>query len=647
MADEDPGQLGTLSYRRRTLLLRKVMMFRAIRKSGTSQEALSRTMPRHTLLSVCTAVLWLISFAALAQAPPAAPPPDQSSIGMLQQALDNANKALQGIKKSTATSQDGVRDQVATLDESLTEARSLELRLASGDESRSRATSRLLWLTGVFILLGSAALVILAIMVQRKYWGSSPDSDSNWRMYLMQLPLGAPEGSVRALVSMYVIVFGFLVLVMQNQLGLSNVDAIAGFVGIVITFYFTSRTNDQATKAVNSAVDAANKATTQAQTIATETQRTVVDAAQRAAVSAQSAAQSAAQPTAPLPAPDGAPSGGVTEAQSRLQGVKSDLQTGMLALNALSSLGVGSGIISGAQDITKTATGLLDAIDPLLSGSPDPAKLADVVGAAQDVLGKLENAGLPGALGDAVAGLGGTLGALSPLLAGVAGGPAGIVTGLVMTGVKLLQQKEKFDAWKNALLRAPLTRELMPATVDGTAALAALDPSVAPLMASRVGTPVPAQGWATDLMRKVLEADAAGDPLPAATIAAKLFAAGEPLGLHDKFQSAEELAEAITEYRSGIVFANARAQLTGSSIDVPAVGDQPAQTLDVGDLLTNAMKLCADPRAAAEIERLVYIVEALGKLGLGPDRLLRFVMSALGKGISLSTLGRQQTDQRQ
>jgi hypothetical protein len=629
------------------LLLRKVMMLWAVRKLDTPREALSHPISRHTLLFTCTAVLWLICFGALAQAPPAAPLPDQTSIGMLQQALDKANKALLDIKKSTAASQDGVRDPVATLDESLTEARGLEMRLASGDESRSRATSRLLWLTGVFIALGSASLVILAVMVQRKYWGASPESDTDWRMYLMQLPLGAPEGSVRALVSMYVIVFGFLVLVMQNQLGLTNVDAIAGFVGIVITFYFTSRTNDQANKAVNSAVDAANKATTQAQTIATETQQKVVDAAQRAAASAHDAARSAAQPTAPAPTRGDAPSTAVTDAQGRLQSVKSDLQTGMLALNALTGLGVGSSLISGAQDVTKTASGLLDTIDPLLTGSPDPAKLADVVGTAQDVLGKLENAGLPGVLGDAVAGLGGTLGALSPLLAGAAGGPAGIVTGIVLTGVKLLQQKEKFDAWKAALLRSPLNRELMPAAVDGTAALAALDPSVAPLMASRVGTPLPAQGWATDLMRKVLEVDAAGDPLPATAIAAKLFAAGEPLGLHDKFQSVEELAEAITEYRGGIVFTTARTQLAGSNIDVPAVGDQPARSLDIGDLLTNAIKISADPRAAAEIERLVYIVEALGKLGLGPDRLLTFVTAALGKGISLSALGRQQTDQRQ
>ena len=82
---------------------------------------------------------------------------------------------------------------------------------------------------------------------------SGPDA---WRSYLMQIPLGAPEGSVRALISLFVIIFGMVVLVLQNQLGVKNVEAISGFIGIVITFYFTSRSNDQ----TQTAVDAVHKA---------------------------------------------------------------------------------------------------------------------------------------------------------------------------------------------------------------------------------------------------------------------------------------------------------------------------------------------------------------------------------------------------
>jgi hypothetical protein len=442
-------------------------------------------------------------------------------------------------------------------------------------------------------------------------------------------------------------VFGLLVLIFQNQLGLANVEVIAGFIGIVITFYFTARTTDQATKAVNTAVDAATKATAQAQDTVKTTQEQItqaVGAVSEATKTAQVAATAAQQATSSAGVTAGGPDPQVAHAQSGLQTVKDGLQTATQVIGALGSLGVGTGILADAGALTKTAGGLLDAIDPLLSGSPDVGKIGEVMGKAQTALDGLDNAGLPGVLGDAIAGISGTLGALSPIISGISGGPAGIVFGIVMSGIKLLQQKEKFDAWKAALLRTPMNRALMPATVDGTTALAALDPTIAPLMAARLGTVPPA--FATELMRAMLRTGPSGDPLPAATLAAELFAPGQELGLHDKFKDEKELAEAIAEYRSGIVFVNAQSQLQGS-IDIPAGGGQPASSINLGSLLTSAVKLGTDPRAASDIEKLVYVVEALGKLGLGPDKLVGLAQVALTKGMDLSQINRQQADQQQ
>jgi len=582
-------------------------------------------------------------------APAAASP--QQSLGAL---LEQAHTAAVVLRDDKALP-DSLRPSVANLNTQLDQAR--ELVRTDNQWERNYAMWGLLGLTLVFLLLSAVALATLALKTQKIFWAATasrvPPEDA-WRNYLMQLPLGAPEGSIRGLISFYVIVFGLLVLIFQNQLGLQNVEVIAGFIGIVITFYFTARTNDQANKAVTTAVDAANKATAQVQDTVSQVQDTVkatqqqvdqaVGAASDATKTAQLAATAAQQVTSQAGGTAAGPDPKVATAQSGLQTVKDGLQTATQVIGALGSLGVGTGVLADAGALTKTAGGLLDAIDPLLSGSPSVAAIGDVMGKAQTALDGLDNAGLPGVLGDAIAGISGTLGALAPIVSGISGGPAGIVFGIVMSGIKLLQQKEKFDAWKAALLRTPMNRALMPPTVDGTAALAALDPSISPLMAARLGSVPPA--FATELMRAMLQTGPSGDPLPADTLATELFAPGQELGLHDKFKDEKELAEAITEYRAGIVFVNARSQLQGN-IDIPAGGGQPASSINLGSLLTSAVKLTADPRSAADVERLVYVVEALGKLGLGPDKLIGLAQTALTKGMDLSQINRQQADQQQ
>lgn len=140
---------------------------------------------------------------------------------------------------------------------------------------QTQALHVLLAFSALFVLVSAAVLVALALVVRRSFWAKAADStDRGWRNDLMQLPLGVPEGSVRALLSIYVVMFGLLVLVLQQRLGLANVDAITGFVGVVITFYFTSRGNDQAQKAAAMAArhaqDAARAATDIARVVTTD-----------------------------------------------------------------------------------------------------------------------------------------------------------------------------------------------------------------------------------------------------------------------------------------------------------------------------------------------------------------------------------------
>ncbi len=597
-----------------------------------------------------------LAFGALGPAqgqPSAAPPaaPAKQNLGALLEQAYTAGVVL----RDDQALPESLRASVNSLNTQLDQAR--QLVRSDNQWERNYAIWGLLGLTLAFLILSAIALATLAYQTQKVFWTAAasrvPPEDA-WRNYLMQLPLGAPEGSIRGLISFYVIVFGLLVLIFQNQLGLQNVEVIAGFIGIVITFYFTSRTTDQTNKAVNTAVDAAKQATEQVTTAVAQTRVQVGDAvqaakdaathAQGAADAALTASNTAHQITGQISVAAGAPDPQIAQAQSGLQTVKDGLQTATQVIDVLGGLGVGTGIVADAGALTKTAGGLLEAIDPLLSGSPDPTKIGQVMDRAQAALGDLNNAGLPGVLGDAIAGIGGTLGALSPIISGISGGPAGIVFGIVMSGIKLLQQKEKFDAWKAALLRTPMNRALMPAAVDGTAALAALDPTIAPLMAARLGSVPPA--FATDLMRAMLKTGPSGDPLPAAELATELLAPDQQPDLLGKFKDAKELAEAIDEYRSGIVFVNARAQLP-DTVEIPASDGRAASSINLAALLTSAVKLGTDPRSASDVERLVYVVEALGKLGLSPDKLASLAQTAFAKGTQLAQINRQQADQQQ
>lgn len=496
------------------------------------------------------------------------------------------------------------------------------------------------WGMGIIILvifLFSAisvfSIVRLTRHVRETFWVRAADpttGDPAWRTFLLQLPLGAPEGSIRALLSMFVIVFGMLALILQDQLGLKNAEVIAGFVGIVITFYFTARSQDQAQKAATAAIDLSKQQVEQAN--------------QTAAAATDALKAAAAVPAAPA-APAG-PDPAVTEAQSSLRGVREGLETASQLIKTLDGFNVGSGVLGNVGALTQGAANMLETIDPLLSGSPDPAKIGDVLKKATGVLGQLDNAGLPGAIGDAVAGLSGLAGtasALAPILTGLSGGPAGLVVGIITSGVTLMQQREKFNAWKAALLRTPFDKALMPAAVDGTLALAALQPDVAPLMAARVGTGDPA--LATELMRALLRQDGSGAPVSSAALAAELIDPANALGLATKFHSADELREAIDQYRGALVF-NAARDLLAGSVAVPAVDGQPARELDLQALATTCLQLSADPRAAGDIERLVFLVEALGEQ-FGADKLQQMLPTLLAKGLQLASLGRQQKDERQ
>ncbi|MBK1660410.1 hypothetical protein [Paracraurococcus ruber] len=509
-----------------------------------------------------------------------------------------------------------------------TEAEVLRLRAGEPDPTaRQNALDILVAMVGIFGAIGLVILLLLLFNARDVVAKARTDPpDDAWRAYL-QLPLGVPDGSIRALVSLFVIIFGLVVLVLQKPLGVTSVEAISGFIGIVITFYFTSRTSSDAQRTTDAARDAVQKVQASADAAVQKT----ADASQAASRAVQDiSAQRAIAPSPTATKPED-----VTTGQEKLRQVRDRLATVRQVAEVAAKLGLGTEIIAGADKAIQTADGLLGALDPLLSGSPDPAAIGGVLQKTEEALGGLENAGLPGVLADAIAAIRGTAGIAAPIIAGIPGGPIGIVGGIVMAGVRLAQDRQKFEALKAAVLRKPFDPVLLPPAVDGVAAAAAL--AVSPQMTAILGANGAAA--ATELMRLVTRRDQGGGPAPLGDLADQLMATGLDLGggmvvpLADHVASAAELLRALEEYRSGLVFQAAKAQLDGT-VELPAAAGGAAQSFPLRALADAAQSVAGVPAAAAQIEKLVFLAEALGKLPGGAG----MVAGLVGKGLEAAQL---------
>lgn len=459
------------------------------------------------------------------------------------------------------------------------------------------------YLIGAWFLLRH--LADKAAMVSR-----APGETATGLNRFLELPLGVPEGTVRALVSVFIIVFGFLLLALQGPLALTASEAVTGFLGTVITFYFASRAAEQSRHLVEGAKDAADRAGRAAESAGT------------AANSASAAATDAVARTAAAgAAAAGAAAGATPEQQARIATLR-DVQGKLQALRGLvavaGSLGVGTGAVAGADRALARVDGLLGRIAPVLGGQANAETIGQL---AQEAAGALRDLGDLGPVGNAVSDAMATVGrvaaqsspianALGGMLGGGAvAGPAGLVAAVVVGGLQLVKEKEKFDRWKAAMLDTPLDLGLLPAVVDAGLAAAAL--RRAPLLAERLA---PNGAVEPALALAVWEAvgTAAGRvPAPAREVAVAVLggAAGEgAAALRQHFAgNPEALADAIEDLRAAMTGA---AALQGLDMARVAVGGADVSTTALAGAVRAARQ---DSRVAAEIERMVYLVEALGK----------------------------------
>ncbi|HEV7263944.1 MAG TPA: hypothetical protein VGN83_03370 [Falsiroseomonas sp.] len=466
----------------------------------------------------------------------------------------------------------------------------------------------LLLMIGVLaaFLIGSY-LLIRHLSTQGKATGQAPGEASSLAGRFFDLPLGAPEGSVRALVSIFIIVFGFLLLALQGPLGLRATEAVTGFLGTVITFYFASRTTEQSRQIVEGAKQAVERATT-----AAENAGTAANNASAAATDAGSAARNAAGSTL-------AGAGGATpEQQARIATLR-DAQGKLQALRGLiavaGTLGVGTGAVAGADRALARVDGLLTRIGPVVGGGANVetiGKLAEEAGSALRELGDLGPVG--NAVTDAMATVGRVAAQSQPIASvltgmlggGAVAGPAGLVAAVVVGGLQLVKEKEKFDRWKAAMLDTPLDLGLLPTTVDAGLATAAL--RRAPLLSEKLGAAEPAIALA---VWEAVGTRAGQIPAPAREVAEAVLAGGGGEGgaaLRAQFAgNPEVLADAIEDLRAAMTGV---AALQGLDLQRINVAGAEVSTMALAGAVRTARQ---DSRVAAELERMVYMVEALGK----------------------------------
>ena len=430
---------------------------------------------------------------------------------------------------------------------------------------------------------------------------------------LMDLPLGVPEGSIRALVSLFIVVLGFLMLALAGPLGLTAGEALTGFIGSVISFYFATRSTERTAQAAEAAQTAAQQAT-DAVSRAAEAVRGATAAATQAGAAATNAATTVA--TAVTAAPGATP-----EQQSRLATLR-DVQAKLQGLRSLiavaGGLGVGTGAVAGADTALDRVDGLLNRIAPVLSGNANAetlGRLAEEAGGALRDLGDLGPVG--NAVTDAMATIGRVAANSAPIASAVGGllggaavaGPAGLVAAVVIGGLQFVRDKERFDRWKAAMLDTPLDLGLLPGAVDGGLVTAALLRS--PLMAGRLapnGMIEPATALA---IWDAVGAPAGTAPTPARDLAATVLAGATGPGaeaLRAAFAGAPEaLADAIEDLRAAMTGA---AALAGLGTPTVGIAGAAVPTLALAGAVRAARQ---DGRVAAEIDRMVYLVEALGK----------------------------------
>lgn len=292
---------------------------------------------------------------------------------------------------------------------------------------------------------------------------------------LKELPVGLPEGTVRAVLALIVAVIGLPLLLFSKVLELP--DAISGYLNGIIAgvfgYYFGSRSSGVPTKAVNQIVDANGRAA-QAESDKND--------AQQAAANAQAQASSAGV---------AATFGPTVSKLSR------DVSIGSTILDVIAPA-LPPGILpAGFTTALATAKSALDTVQGVTGATATDSQQQTV----QTALGALLGSG-------GTSGLGSLIKTAAPMLAslGIPGlTPVSALVALLSLGTKL--GSAEYERWRARVLAAPLAHGLVEfGTVTPDDAHAALQES--PIFLKAFAEEVDRPGFDANLADAVLRDDA-------------------------------------------------------------------------------------------------------------------------------------------
>ncbi len=343
------------------------------------------------------------------------------------------------------------------------------------------------------------------------------------------LPLGVPEGSVRAAIGVFIVVLGLGAIVFQRALGLGTTGEIAGLLGTVLGFYFGARSSgaerEAAAETARQAVERAAEA--EAGRVRAEAEAAGVRAEALRAEAHSRAASDTEERTKLAEA--GRIAAHVRAAADAIAAIAPDLPIAREAARAAGIAETTLAVVAqaGAGDLAGAAARAAALASDLAGNDPLATLLAE---GARGLTPVLANAG------GIAAAVGGPLGLAGAVIAGA--------IGAVRVGA------EHYRRWTARVLDRPYGLDLYPeGLADAPMALAALEASPIFRRAYAEAILLPRDlAAARALMQAALSSEAAA-----------LIEAGDgalpprPIGTAEGFASALELAEGLNEFRRALL----------------------------------------------------------------------------------------------
>ena len=398
----------------------------------------------------------------------------------------------------------------------------------------------------VFVLLIAFGLGRHAFALRRDFLRLLSATPEQGAALFRDAPAGLPDGSVRAVIAIAIVLVTLPALVLSRALGLGSTGELGTILGGVLGYYFGARGGADPGAAMGTARAAEQAAATRnAEDRAAQAQQ-VAEAANRLPALADRAAEAAAAARAIAALLPAGPAGVLHRAGDTADAVGLALRDPSpahiaaaveAAGLALREAGEGTELAARLEDALRAlgaATGTLGAVRAAVR-DPTPDRLAEAATQAARLAGAPE--GLAAAIAPALGLLGTTM--RLPGVAGALGlaGPAGVATALLVGAAEAARiGRAHYQRWVARVLDRPVSRDRFPAGEwDGEAARALIgaEPALADALAPRIGADAP-QAEAAAALAELLEPGAG----------ARIFAAAP-----DAFASAMEAEAAIARLR--------------------------------------------------------------------------------------------------